>query len=329
MKKVIPWLKQSSTFTLLAIIIVLAFLPVFGIPHTWLLYLFLFFSYLAMANMWNLLAGYCGLISLCQPAFLGLAGYTLVIFTWSGLPFYLGIIVGGIIAAAFAVVISVPVFRLKGIYFAVGTLIVPEILRIVFFLWKPVGGELHGGGAGYMLKGVTGLTLKENYWFALVIGIGSIIFVRSILRSKMGLAIAAIRDNDNTAASSGINVFGLKLYVFVISAFVTGIAGGIFFVYQGYIEPVSTFNVRWTMTLMIATVAGGMGTQGGPVIGTIIVVVLHFLLTRYEGISLLVQGLILVTVMLLAPRGILGSLRETRAYLAVRHLAMRISTRPS
>ncbi|MBW1802149.1 MAG: branched-chain amino acid ABC transporter permease, partial [Deltaproteobacteria bacterium] len=130
-----PGLKQRSTLSISIIIIVLAILPVIGIPHEWLLYLFLFFAYLAMANMWNLLAGYCGLISLCQPAFLGLAGYTLVIFTWSGLPFYLGIIVGGIIAAAFAVVISVPVFRMSGIYFAVGTLIVPEILRIVFFLW--------------------------------------------------------------------------------------------------------------------------------------------------------------------------------------------------
>ena len=329
MNTVIPWLKQRSTLSALAIIIVLAILPVLGVPQTWLLYLFLFFAYLAMANMWNLLAGYCGLISLCQPAFLGLAGYTIVIFTWSGLPFYLGIIVGGIIAAAFAVVISVPVFRLKGVYFAVGTLIVPEILRIVFYLWKPVGGELHGGGAGYMLKGVSELTLREHYWFAFVIGIGSILVVRSILRSKMGLALAAIRDNDNTAASSGVNVFGLKLYVFVISSFVTGIAGGIFFVYQGYIEPVSTFNVRWTMTLMIATVAGGMGTQGGPVIGTIIVVVLHFLLARYEGISLLVQGIILLGVMLLAPQGILGSLRDTRAYLAIRRLAMRVSTRPS
>jgi branched-chain amino acid transport system permease protein len=313
-------LKERATLSILGIAVVLALLPIAGMPDTWLLYLFLFFSYLSMVNMWNLLAGYCGLISLCQPAFLGLAGYTLVIFTWSGLPFYLGIIFGGVIAAAFAAVISVPVFRLKGIYFAVGTLIVPEILKIVFYLWKPVGGQLQGGGAGYMLKGVSGITLNENYWFALVIGIGSVLLIRSILRSEMGLTLAAIRDNDRTAASCGVNVFGLKACAFVIGGFVTGVAGAAFFIYQGYIEPASTFNVRWTMTLMIATVVGGMGTQEGPIVGTVIVVALHFLLARYEGISLLIQGIILVAVMLLVPHGIVGTLRETRAYVVLRRL---------
>jgi branched-chain amino acid transport system permease protein len=115
MQTSISLLKQRATLAAIVGIVVLALLPLIGIPQTWVLYFFLFYAYLAMANMWNLLAGYCGLISLCQPAFLGLAGYTLVIFTWSGLPFYLGIIVGGFISAAFAVVISAPVFRLKGI----------------------------------------------------------------------------------------------------------------------------------------------------------------------------------------------------------------------
>ena len=301
----------------------LALLPKFGVPETWLLYFFLFYSYLAMANMWNLLAGYCGLISLCQPAFLGIAGYTVVIFTWSGLPFYLGMIVGGVIAAAFAVVIAAPVFRMKGVYFAVGTLIVPEILRIIFFLWKPVGGKLHGGGAGYMMKGVSGLTLSQNYWFAFVIGLASMLLMQSILGSKFGLGLAAIRDNDNTAASTGVNVFGLKLYAFVISAFITGIAGAVFYVYQGYIEPVSTFNVKWTITLMIATVVGGLGTREGPIVGTIIVVILHFVLSRYEGLSFLIQGIILVAVMLLAPQGIIGYVRGRRAYLAFHRLVTR------
>jgi branched-chain amino acid transport system permease protein len=319
-KTAISILKQRSALAAIVVIIVLALLPMIGVPQTWLLYFFLFYAYLAMANMWNLLAGYCGLISLCQPAFLGIAGYTVVIFTWSGFPFYIGIIVGGVIAAAFAAVISAPVFRLKGIYFTVGTLIVPEVLKIIFFLWKPVGGKLHGGGAGYMMKGVSGLTLSQNYWFAFVVAVASMLLMRSILSSKFGLGLAAIRDNDDTAGSSGVNVFGLKLYAFVISAFITGIAGAVFFVYQGYIEPVSTFNVKWTITLMIATVVGGMGTREGPIIGTIIVVILHFMLSRYEGMSLLIQGIILVAVMLLAPQGIIGYMRGKRAYLAFHRL---------
>jgi len=306
---------------LVTITVVLVVLPLAGMPRSWILYLFLFFIYLAMANMWNLLAGYSGLISLCQPAFIGLAGYTLVIFTWIGLPFYLGIIAGALVAAAFALLISIPVFRLSGIYFAIGTLVIPEALRIVFFLWRPVGSELHGGGAGYMVKGVTGVSITEFYWLALVIGIASIFLMRLILRSTLGLGLASIRDNDRSAASCGIDVFRLKLYSFIIGAFVTGIAGGIFYIYQGYIEPASAFNIRWTMIVMLATVIGGMSTEEGPIVGTAVVVFLHFLLARYAGISLLIQGIILVGIMLLAPQGIMGFIRKSRAYRSMIQLA--------
>jgi branched-chain amino acid transport system permease protein len=305
---------RGGWIPLVAVVVVLAVLPIAGMPRSWSLYLFLFFIYLAMANMWNLLAGYSGLISLCQPAFIGLAGYALVIGTWIGLPFYLGIIAGAIAAAAFALLISIPVFRLSGIYFSIGTLVIPEALRIAFFLWRPVGGEMHGGGAGYMVKGVTGVSMADFYWLALVIGMASIFLMRLILRSTLGLGLASIRDNDRAAASCGIDVFKLKLYSFVISAFVTGIAGGVFYIYQGYIEPASAFNIRWTMIVMLATVIGGMSTEEGPIIGTAIVVFLHFLLARYAGISLLIQGIILVGIMLLAPQGIVGVLRHNRYY---------------
>ena len=305
----------------ITIAILLAVLPLVGMPRSWLLYLFLFFVYLTMANMWNLLAGYSGLISLCQPAFIGLAGYTLVICTWSGLPFYVGIIGGAVVAAVFALIISIPVFRLSGIYFAIGTLVIPEALRIVFFLWRPVGGELHGGGAGYMVKGVAGVSIAGFYWLALFIGIASVFLMRLILRSKLGLGLASIRDNDRAAASCGIGVFKLKLYSFLIAAFVTGIAGGIFYIYQGYIEPASAFNIRWTMIVMLATVIGGMSIEEGPIVGTAIVVFLHFLLARYAGISLLIQGIILIGIMLLVPQGIMGFIRKTRMYRSVVQLA--------
>lgn len=314
---------RGGLIPLVAVTVVLAVFPIIGVPHTWLLYLFLFFIYLAIANMWNLLAGYSGLISLCQPAFIGLAGYTLVIVTWSGLPPYLGVIAGAIVAAAFAILISIPVFRLRGIYFAIGTLVVPEALRMVFYLWRPIGGELYGGGAGYMIKGVTGISLTDIYWPALVIGMGSIFLMRLILRSKLGLGLAAIRDNDNTAASSGVDVFKLKLYSFVIGAVVTGLAGSVFYIYQGYIEPASAFNIRWTMTLILATVIGGISTEEGPIIGAVIVTLMHFLLARYAGISLLIQGIILVGIMLLAPHGIMGFIRKTRIHRSLLQLVAR------
>jgi len=320
MKATIP--RQHGKLILqIAVIALLALFPIIGVPRAWTLYLFLFFSYLAMANMWNLLAGYSGLICLCSAAFIGLAGYTLTIMTWLDVPYYFGIAFGGIAAALFAILISIPVFRLRGIYFAIGTLVVPEILRFVFLLWKPVGGDTFGRGAGYSVKGLDGVSESHLYWFALAIGIVSIFLMRYILRSKLGRGLAAIRDNDSTAASCGINVFNLKLYSFVIAALVTGIAGAIAYVYHGYIEPASAFSIRWLITIILATVIGGEGTEEGPIVGTIIVVFLHFLLARYAEISLIIQGIILIGIMLLAPQGIMGFVRNTKTYQSLLRLA--------
>ena len=305
-------------------LILLALFPFIGVPRSWLLYVFLFSVYLAMANMWNLLAGYSGLTSLCQPAFLGLAGYTMTIGTWVGVPWWVGLIGGGVVAALFAILISIPVFRLSGIYFAIGTLVVPEALRIVFYLWKPVGGAMHGAGAGYMIKGTADVSMGQIYSLALLIGIGSIFLMRFLLRSNLGLGLAAIRDNERAAGSCGVNVFKLKLVTFIIAAVITGWAGAVFYLYQGYIEPSATFNVKWTMTLLLATVIGGMRTEEGPILGTMVVVFLYFLLARYAGYSFLIQGIILVGIMLLSPQGIVGVLRRNRSY---RSLVQFIDTR--
>jgi branched-chain amino acid transport system permease protein len=182
---------------------------------------------------------------------------------------------------------------------------------------------MDGGGRGYTVHGVAEVSRSQPYWLALAIVIASIFLMRYILRSKFGTGLAAIRDNDGTAATSGINVFSLKLYSFVIAAFVMGIAGTIFYIYQGFIEPTSAFSIRWLITLMLATVIGGEGTEEGPIVGTIIVVILYFLLARYAEISLIIQGIILIGIMLLAPEGIVGSIRKTRTFQSLLQLAGR------
>jgi branched-chain amino acid transport system permease protein len=298
---------------LLAVVTVgLAVMPIVGIPEAWILYLFYFYVYLAAANMWNLLAGFSGLLALCPAAFIGLGGYTVTVLSWLELPFYWGILAGGFAAALFAGLISVAVFRMKGIYFAIGTLVVPAILRLVFLRWRPVGGDLQGGGAGYIVKGVSEVPSEVTYWLGLSIGLASVIIIGIILRSKFGFGLAAVRDNDISASSLGVDVFRLKLSSFLIAAFVMGIAGAIFYTYQGYIEPNSAFDISWLMIVLLATVMGGIGLAWGPFVGTIIVVILQFQLARYPGISLLIQGLILIAIMLLAPQGLLGLVRDRR-----------------
>ncbi|HSF83233.1 MAG TPA: branched-chain amino acid ABC transporter permease [Anaerolineales bacterium] len=306
-------MRQYIPLALLVIVTaILALLPVLDVPQTWILYLFYFYLFLAAANMWNLLAGFSGLLALCPAAFIGLGGYTMTILTWLGIPFYAGILAGAVVSALFAMLISLSVFRMKGIYFAIGTLVVPAILRLVFLRWRPVGSALQGGGAGYMVKGLSGLPGETIYWLGLATGLASVLIIRVILRSKFGFGLAAIRDNDISAASSGINVFRLKLYSFIIAAFVMGLAGVLFYAYQGYIEPNSAFDINWLMTVLLATVIGGIGIEGGPFVGTVLVVILHFQLARYAGISLLIQGIVLVLIMLAAPQGIMGLLRDLR-----------------
>jgi branched-chain amino acid transport system permease protein len=309
-----------------AVTVGLAVMPFVGIPEAWILYLFTFYLYLAAANMWNLLAGFSGLLALCPAAFIGLGGYTVTILTWLELPFYWGIVAGGFAAALFAGLISVSVFRMKGVYFAIGTLVVPAILRLVFLRWRPVGGDFQGGGAGYIVKGSSEVPSEVTYWLGLSIGLASVIIIGVILRSKFGFGLAAVRDNDISASSLGVDVFRLKLSSFLIAAFVMGITGAIFYIYQGYIEPNSAFDISWLMIVMLATVMGGIGLVWGPVVGTIIVVILQFQLARYPGYSLLIQGLILIAIMLVAPQGLLGLVRDWRKKGGIRPLRRTAST---
>ena len=298
----------------IAALVVLALFPLIGVPLSWLNYLFSFFIYLALANMWNLLAGYTGLICLCPHAFIGLAGYTMAIGTQVGMPFQVGLIAGAAVAAIFALVISYPVFRMKGIYFAIGTLVLPEVLKQWFNYWSPVGTVYQGVGAGYSVIGLAGFSLENKYLLALAIAAAAIFAVYMILRSKLGLGLTAIRDNENTAASSGVNIFRLKLSVFLIAAFIMGIAGAAYFIHNPKIQPAGGFSISWLLLPLMATVIGGEGTEEGPIIGAAIVTFLRFLLADYGAWSLFIQGIILVGVVVAMPQGIAGVLRQVGAY---------------
>jgi len=305
---------RVTTLVSVAVLVLLALFPLIGIPPNWLNYLFSFFIYLALASMWNLLAGYTGLICLCPHAFVGLAGYTLAIGTQVGVPFQVGLIAGAAVAALFALVISYPVFRMKGIYFAIGTLVLPEALKAWFSFWRPVGTAYQGMGAGYSVIGLAGFTLGDKYWLALAIAAASIFVVHIILRARLGLGLTAIRDNENTAASSGVNIFRLKLSSFLIAAFIIGIAGAAYYIHNPRIQPTGGFNISWLLLPLMATVIGGEGSEEGPIIGAAVVTFLRFLLADYGAWSLLIQGIILVVVVVTMPQGIAGLLRQVGAY---------------
>lgn len=309
---------RTWSLAMMAVMAVLLIFPLLAFQVNWVLILFLFFIYLAMANMWNILAGYSGLVSLGQPAFIGLAGYTLGVLSLAGISPFIGILAGAAVAAGFAFLIAFPTLRLRGLYFAIGTLMMAEAMSIFFDSFKPPGtSSATWGGAGITIKSAAQVSLTGIYYLALVVGIGSIFVVQYVLKSKLGLGLMAIRDNENAASTQGVNVFRLKMYSLIISAFVTGLAATVFYIFQGAIEPISGFGINWTLIVCIATIIGGIGTLEGPIVGAAITVILQQTLAGYAGLYLLIEGIILIVVISLAPKGIVGTIRKTWPKAAV------------
>ena len=297
--------QSSRLYIILLVLIGLISLPQWASRY-WVLVALLFSLNLAASQMWNLLAGYSGLISLGQQSFIGLGGYTLAVFSiYYGLPIWLSILIGGIISVLFALLISGPIFRMRGVYFAIGTWTVAETLRILFSNWKYVGY-----GMGLFIRPAYSLSFNTIYYSALGAGIVSVALVYFILRSKLGLGLMAIRDDETSSETLGVDIFRAKLTCFLISAGMTGVVAGVFYLHNIFIQPFSAFGIDWTVRLVFITIIGGIGTIEGPIIGSILYVFLHQWLSEYPSVSLLILGVIAIAVILMAPKGIMGTIQE-------------------
>jgi branched-chain amino acid transport system permease protein len=150
--------------------------------------------------------------------------------------------------------------------------------------------------------------LYQIYYAALLVGLGSVLLVYAILRSKLGLGLMAMRDDEEAAQTAGVEVFRCKLYCFLIAALVTGLAAGVLYVHQIFIQPYKAFSIDWTVRLLIIVIIGGIGTIEGPIIGALIFVILQQLFSEWFNVGMLLLGVVCVAVMLVAPRGIAGAM---------------------
>lgn len=287
------------------LVLALGTVPVWGSEYV-LLFFLLFCLYLALSQMWNLLAGYSGLISLGQQSFIGLGGYTVaVLCNFYQVPLWPSVLVGGLFSCLLALFMSLFIFRMKGVYFAIGTWIFAETLLIWFGNWSYVKY-----GRGFFIKPPSSPTMEEIYYGAFVIGVGSVVLVYALLRSRLGLGLMAMRDDDAVAETMGVRVFRSKLTCFLLGAFVTGATAGILYVFQVFIQPYKAFAIDWTVKLVFIVIIGGIGTIEGPILGSLIFVLLSQSLAEYFSVSMLILGAIAIAVILLAPKGIMGSLQE-------------------
>lgn len=278
-----------------------------GWAPAYLVFVFLlFFLYLTIAEMWNLLAGFCGLVSLGQQIFLGVGGYMVAVMSvYYGMNIWLALILGGFVAVLFALVVSIPLFRMRGDYFAIASLVVGQAVLILFSNWPYVRQ-----GVGFMITASYNVSTNLEYYVALVIGVGSVALLYALLHSGFGLGLMAMRDDEVAAETLGVKIFRSKLYSFLIAAFVTGVAGGALYIYQVFIQPNSAFGMDWIIAMLFIVIIGGIGTIEGPIIGSIIYVFLQQYLSQYSGLNLLILGAIAIVVILAAPRGIWGLVQE-------------------
>lgn len=297
--------RNLSLILVIAVVSLAATLPLW-VSRYWILLFIIFFLYLALAQMWNLLAGYSGLISLGQQSFIGLGGYTLAVLSvYYGFPMWFGVLAGGVVSVLFALLVSIPIFRMRGVYFAVGTWLVAEALGVSFGNWSYVQY-----GMGIFIKPAYQLTLSQLYYAAMCVGVGSVALVYYLLRTRLGLNLMATRDDEGAAETLGVDVFRTKLYSFLIAAFVTGITAGLIYLHLIFIQPYRAFGMDWTVRLLFIVIIGGIGTIEGPIVGAVIYVALQQIFSEYISIGMLLLGIVAIIVMMLAPKGIVGMLRE-------------------
>ena len=288
----------------IALLVLLALLP-YGFDVYWQQLGFRALQLLTLALAWNLLAGYGGQVSLGTGAFVGLGAYAYALIgnRWH-LPLLLLLPLCGGVAAAFATLVSPALFRLRGLYFTIGTLALAEALRILM-----VNLPQFGGANGIVLQSAS-LRFYQMYWLALLVALLAAVVMFLLLRSPASLSLRAVRDDEAVAAEMGVRVFRVKLGCFALAAFLMGIAGGLQALKLGVIEPFGSFGMSWTIDTVAIVVIGGMGTALGPLIGTLIYLLLGELLRGQPELHGALTGLFLLLVIRFSPRGLWPALQQ-------------------
>ncbi|HEX4831281.1 MAG TPA: branched-chain amino acid ABC transporter permease [Trebonia sp.] len=276
------------------------------------------FIILTLASMWNLLAGYGGLVSVGQQAFVGLGAYFTLIGAMHGISPFAGVAVAAVGSGIAALPLWWLVSRLRTGYFAIGTWVLATAVALFVEQFQSIGG-----GTGMPMPGLDGygptLLSAYTYWAGLAVTVLALAAVYFLLRSRVGLVLTAIRDDERAARSAGAKVGLARMLVFVVAAVGCGAGGSVLAIQQLQVVPTTgggVFSVQWTAEMAFAVIIGGIGTIEGPIIGTIVYMVLQQTLQQYNVWYLIVLGLVAIAITLFARRGLWG--------LVDQHLGLRL-----
>lgn len=264
-----------------------------------------FFMLLTLGVTWNLLAGYAGLVSVGQQAYVGVGAYAVLVLAGDGVSPFLAIPIAALTAAIVSVPVSFVVLHLRGAYFAIATWVVAESFRLAVLRVPSLGG-----GTGATLPGLAGVdpALREafTYWAALGVTAVTLVGCYLLLRSRFGLDLTAIRDNEIGARSVGVRITRAKRTVYVVAAAGAGAAGALLIVSQLNVQAVSIFSVQWSAYMIFVALIGGIGTMEGPILGTLVFFALQQSLADRGAWYLIIVGCVAVAMAMFVPRGLWG-----------------------
>lgn len=303
------------------VVVALALVPFYA-GRALLQDLFFILTMLALAQYWNLLAGYAGLVSVGQQAFVGIGAYMM----FAGAVFLdlnpvLALFFGAVLGTALAVPSAFIVFRLRGAYFAIGTWVLAEVFRLVFAQFKSMGGGTGTSLSKSIVNDTFGISLARGlfdfkksfardavfYWLALILVVATILLIWWWLRSRNGLGLTAIRDSEDAASAVGVNARLIKFQAYLVAAFGTALTGALIYLQKGRLSPDAAFSVQdWTAYVIFIVVIGGIGTIEGPIIGVLVFFLLQNFLAEYGAVYLFLLGALAVVMMLVAPKGLWG-----------------------
>ncbi|MCS7179562.1 MAG: branched-chain amino acid ABC transporter permease [Anaerolineae bacterium] len=308
-------IKKGISLALLVIgVVALGLVPRMGASESLLNLLILMFIYTMLATSWNILGGYTGQVNLGHAAFFGLGTLTARMLYTGGCPLPLAFLVAGVVPVVFSMLIGVPAFRLRlrGDYFTIGTLALSQILYITI---------------GNVLPKITYLPMADiqnyqilpRYYIILALTVFTIGVAYALVKSRLGLGLVAVRENEDAAESLGVNAFAHKLLALAVSAFLGGLTGGAYAYYQPSYYFNYTFSPPWSLEPVTMTFIGGVGTVHGPVIGAIFFVLLkEWLVLRVGEYHLIIFGVLFILVVLFLPGGLVEAWERIRRLVARR-----------
>jgi branched-chain amino acid transport system permease protein len=303
--------RQSALWSVagaVVLVAVLAYLPYVVFSGTTTL-LVQFFYLVTMASMWNLLAGYAGLVSVGLQAFVGLGAYFLLILAQHGTDPFLGLPVAALICGVAGLLIWWLVSRLRTGYFAIATWVIASVCFLIIVRYPSLGGD-----TGLLLPGLPNISqtllTAYTYWIGLAVTVIMLAGIYLVLRSRLGLVLTAVRDDETGARSIGARVSRAQLLVFVIAAVGCGAAGALEAISVPFVQPDAAFAVAWTAKMIFAVLIGGIGSIEGPILGTIVFLALQQWLANYGTWYFIVLGCIAMAVAIWAPRGLWGFISE-------------------